>query len=378
MVPNISKQEADLNKIFQFYKEGKATIGSIAQITGKHSIEIIERLVFSREDKFISAIPAWENNDKIKKILDNKINILIDLSSLILIHQIKIEKYMEESKFKLFICQSTIDSLKEYIEKTALHSKDGFLTLGFDKEGNPRKHFVPAEIIKQDLSFYIKVKTWAEKHCQIKPISTDIILDQKERREREKTLRKEFLDPLLATDDSFVLLCEDVILRKLAELEYSVSGVRLFNLIEYFERQVIIDNNQAIKLKAKLVHLNQTYIPIDYNILLYLLKEADYSVNDIGFQRGLFFLSPISNLSGVVNVVANFLVEICQIPSLLPYNKQVITKEILDRASFGRRESPKQVAYQIIQLIQVGTKLLPILQNEICEYIIVWLKNKIY
>ena len=378
-IPNILKQEKNLSRIFQFYKEGKATIGSIAKISGKHPIEITEELISPyQNNKFISAIPVWENDKKIQKLLDEKTNIVVDLLSLVMIYQLKIEKYVEESKFKIFICQSTLDSLKEYIQKMALDSKDGRLTVGFDEEGNPVKNFIRPEMIKQHLNFWIEVKIWAENNCQIKPISTDIILSREERQEREKLLGKEFLDPLLATDKSFILLCEDAILRKYAEQEFSISGVRLFNLIEYFERQVIIDNNQAVKLKAKLVQLNQTYIPIDHNILLYLLKEADHSVNDIGFQRGLFFLSPISNLSGVVNVVANFLVEICQTPSLLPYNKQVITKEILDRASFGRRESPKQIAYQIIQLVQVGTKLLPILQNEICEYIIEWLKNKIY
>ena len=375
---NISKQEKYTNKIFQYYKERKATIGSIAKITGKHPIEVIGKLIFSSKDKFISSFPPWENDKKIQKLLDDKTNILIDLSSLIMIYQLKIEKYMEESKFNLFTCQSAVDSLKDYIQKTALHSKDGLLTVGLDKEGSLRKNFVSSKIIKQDLNFWMEVKIWAEKYCQIKSISTDIILSREQKREREKILGKEFLDSLLATDRSFILLCEDAILRKYAEQEFSISGVRLFNLIEYFERQAIIDNNQAVKFKAKLVQFNQDYIPIDHNILLFFLKEAEYSTNDVGFQRGLFFLGPISHLPGVINVVANFLIELCQKPSLLPYNKQIITKELLDRSSFGRDESPKQIAYQVIQLVQLRTKLLPILQNEICGYIIEWLKNKIY
>ncbi|MDE0518813.1 MAG: hypothetical protein OXH36_04575 [Bdellovibrionales bacterium] len=378
-IPSILKQEKNLSRIFQFYKERKATIGSIAKITGKHPIEITEELISPYQDnKFISAIPVWENDKKIQKLLDKKTNIVVDLLSLVMIYQLKIEKYVEESKFKTFICQSTLDSLKEYIQKMALDSKDGRLTVGFDKEGNPVKNFIRPEMIKQHLNFWIEAKIWAENNCQIKPISTDIILSREERWEREKLLGKEFLDPLLATDKSFILLCEDAILRKYAEQEFFISGVRLFNLIEYFERQVIIDNDQAVKFKAKLVQLNQTYIPIDHNILLFFLKEAEYSVNNIGFQRGLFFLGPISRLPGVINVVANFLIELCQKPSLLPYNKQIITKELLDKSSFGRDESPKQIAYQVVQLVQLRTKLLPILQNEICEYIIVWLKNKIY
>ena len=294
-----------------------------------------------------------------------------------MIHQIKIEKYIEESKFKFYICQSTIDSLKDYIQETALHSKDGRLTMGFDKEGNFGKSFVSANRIKRDLNFWMKVKTWAEEYCQVKPISIDLVLSREERQSKEKLFGKEFLDPLLAANDNDILLCEDAILRKLAGQEFSVSGIRLFNIFEYFERQNIINSNQAVKFKVQLIRLNQTYIPIDHNILLFLLKEVDYSVKD-DFQRALFFLSPVSYLPGVVNIIANFLIEINHIQSLSFYDKQVITKEVLDKASFGREESPKQIAYQIIQLVQIKTKLLPILQDEICEYIIEWLKGKIY
>lgn len=378
-IPDMSKQQEGLNKMFQFYNEGKATIGSIAKISGKHPIEIIGGLIspFSK-DQFISSIPAWENDEKIQEHIDKRPDILIDISSLIMIHQLEINKHMEESEFKFYICQSTLDSLKAYIQKISLHSKSGRLTIDFDKEVESRTSFIPANIIKQNLNFWMEVKEWTEKYCHIKPISTDIVLSREEKRKREKVLGKEFLDSLLATDDNTILLCEDAILRKLASQEFFISGVRLFNLIEYFERQVIIEDNQAVKFKAQLIRLNQTYIPINHNILLYLLKEANYSVSDFGFQRGLFFLGPISNLPGVVNVVANFLTEICQVPSLSPYSKQIITRELLEKVSFGRAESPKDIAYQVIQLVQVGTKFLPILQNEICRYIIEWLRGKIY
>ncbi|MDE0151699.1 MAG: hypothetical protein OXK80_04280 [Bdellovibrionales bacterium] len=378
MVPNLSNQEEDLNKLLQLYKEGEVTIGAIAKKTGKHPIDIIGILIYSSEDKFISAIPDWENYKKTKELLDGKIDILIDLSSLIMIHQLEIGKYLEESKFSFFICQSTMDSLKEYIRKTTLHSKDGLLTVGFDKEGNSVKNFINAQKIKQDLNFWAKVKIWIEEHCQIKPISADIVLSREEGKKREDILGKEFFDSLLALDDDVILLCEDAILRKYAEEEFSVSGIRLFDLIEYFERQIIIDNNQAVKFKAQLIRLNQTYISIDHKILLFLLKDAKCSVNDIGFQRGLYFLSSVSNLPGVISVIADFLIEIFQDSSLLFYNKQIITKELLDKSLINRSETSERIAHQLIRVVQVRTRLLPIHQNEICSHIMEWLKGRVY
>ncbi len=379
MQPNISKQYEILDELFDLYTKGEATIGCIAKISGRHSIEIIRSLITSTKSKWISAVPAWEKSEIEKQeLLDTKTDILVDLSSLIMIHQLKIEKYIQKSKFRLCICQSTIDSLKEYIKETAFYSKDGLLTTGFDKEGSLKKNFISAEIIKQDLNFWMKIKTWAEDYCSIKPLSEDHVLSREERSEKENLFGKHFFDSLLAVDNNSIFLCEDAILRRFAELEYSISGMRLFDLIEYFEKHIIIDNSQAVQFKAQLVRFNQTYIPIDHNILLNLLKSADYSVNDMGFQKALYFLSSISNLQGVVNVIANFLIEICQAPSLSPYSKQVIVNKILDKASVGRQKNPKEVANQVIFLVRIRTKLLPFLQNEICRYIKQWLRGKIY
>ena len=374
--PDFLKQQKDIAKLYEFYNQGQITIGSIAKITGQHSIEVIGDLI--EKNKWISAVPQWEKDQQTQEILNTSTNILVDLSSLIAIHQLEIEKYIESSSLKFFICQSTIDSLTEYINKMSLHLKDGRLTGGFDKEGNFKTSFAPADIIKTNLNFWIKVKTWAEDYCQIKSISDKIVLSRKEKQQKENLLGKEFLDSLLAVDSHFIFLCEDAILRKLADLEYSIKGARLFDLIEYFEKDGLIYFNQAIKFKAQLVRLNQTYIPIDHHILFLLLKEAEYSLNDIAFQRALYFLSPVSHLKGVIDVISNFLIEICQTASLLPYRRQMLTKIVLDQASLGREENPKIIASHVLHLVQIRTHLEPILQQEIHKYIMEWLKDKIY
>ena len=374
IIPDFLKQQEDITKLYRFYNQGQATIGVIAKISGQHPIEVIGDLI--KKNKWISAVPNWEKDQKTQEFLDTNTNILIDLSSLITIHWLEIEKYIESSPFKIFICQSTIDSLTEYINKMSLHLKDGRLTMEFDKKGDLVKDFVPSDKIKKDLNFWIKVKTWAESYCQIKPLSAEIVLSRKERQQKENLLGKEFFDSLLAVDSNFILLCEDAILRQLAKHEYSIKGVRLFDLIEHFKRHGLIDSSQAVKIEAQLVRLNQIYIPMDHHILFFLLKESEYSLNDIGFQRALHFLSPISHLQEVVSVVANFLIEVCQTATLLPYRRQMITKMVLDQTRLGREENSKIIATHVFHLVQVRTALLPILRQEIYEYIMLWLKGK--
>ena len=375
-LPKMSTQQKNLDELLQYYQNGQLTIGVMAQALRKHPIDIMTHLIHSSKDKFISSVPAWENPNKIQEILDHKTDILIDLSSLIMIHELGINKHIEESKFNLYICQSTLDSLQKYIEEKALHSQDDQLMLGRDDKGELKPHSIPAQTIKQNLIFWNKVKTWAKEHCKIKPISTDVILSRQKIQESERALGKESFDSVLATDTNMIFLCEDAILRKLTEKGFSKSGVRVFDLVEYFERQAIINNTQAVKFKAQLVKLNHTYIPIDHNILLCLFRDAKYLLTDTGVQRGLFFLGNVSALPGVINITANFLMEIYQEPSLLPYRQHIITTELLNKISNGRNSN--RIAYQIINLIQIRAKLLPLLQNEICKDLLDWLKSKIY
>ena len=402
-IPSYKKGETIIRSIAKILgKQGEGwrglekdfeTIGSIAKALRKHPIDIMGYLFSSKEDKLISSIPLLEKHQE--KPLDEKSNILIDLLSLIMIHQIKIEEHVEKSHFKLYISPSSINSLKEYIEEIAIHSRDGLLTIGLDNSGKLRKNFAPAKAIKKDLNFWNKVKAWAEKHCQIKNISPDIVLSRKDRKYFEQCIGgKEFFDPILALykdTENTVFLSEDAVLRAFIPSIYKEleafqplplksppTSARLFDLIDGLQQEAIIDKNQVVQFKARLVKLNHTYIPMDHHILFTLLKEAEYVVSDWRFQRGLFFLSPVSDWAGVVSVTADFLLELAKEASLLPYRKQLITNAVLDQVSYGRDRSSKATAQQIIHLIRLKTQILPILQNEVRKSVIEWQRHKVY
>ena len=51
------------------------------------------------------------------------------------------------------------------------------------------------------------------------------------------------------------------------------------------------------------------------------------------FQRGLFFLSSVSALDGVIEVMSKFFIELFNNSLLLRYHKEIIVKEVLDKAS---------------------------------------------
>ena len=132
VMPNISQDTDFLNKVLTEYQQSRMTIGTIAYCTKKHPIEVMKDLSspFNNDFKFLSSV-GNENDEEAFNILDNNQNIVIDLSSLMTIHWIKISEYLEKSSFNLYICQSTIDSLNEIIQKNQLHAKDGLTTIFF-------------------------------------------------------------------------------------------------------------------------------------------------------------------------------------------------------------------------------------------------------
>ena len=378
VVPDTTQQK---KKILQYYKQGKATIGSLSRIIGLHPIEVIDMLNQSSEHKFISSIVGLEDYKTPQKVLNEKKDIIIDLSSLFILHLIKTEKYFEESHFNLYVCSSTIESIKELIQKMQLHSQDGLLRSGFDKQGKLVTSHTPPEAIQENLHFLEKIKTWAKEVCAIKTVPVDYIQSRHKKSKIASAIGKEFLDPLLSAHNknNTILLSEDGVLSIVSKNKLNICRVRLWDIIHFFKNHQIINKNQALQFIVELIRQNQEYIPVDHELLLMLLKKANYSISDIGFQRGLYFMGPVSNLYGVIEVLSQFLKELFQDPALLLYHKEAITQEVLNKAYRGRREiTALNMARKLKQSVQAKTILLPFQQKEIENSIDYWLKNLIF
>ncbi len=377
--PDTLQRQNKLEELCQYYNQGKATVGFVSHIQGAHPIETIDMLIQSEKYKFISSLIGSENYNTPLTYLDHKPNIIMDISSLFFLHLIQMESFLEESKFNLYICQSTMDSIQEIIQKTEFHSKEGLLMAGFDKTEKLVKNFTPAEQIQKNVEFLKKMKQWAEKFCKIKPVPVGFTMSRKKKLDMIRVIGKEFLDPILATHnvEDTIFLCEDGVLSAFLKRDFNTSRVRLFDMINWLKKEVIIDEHQAIQFTAKLVMLNQTYIPVDHRMLLFLLKESQYVSDRLPFQRGLFFLSSVSAFDGVIEVVSKFFIELFNNSVLLPYHKELVVKEVLDKAS-RRAESVPYVVRKLIQSVQAKTILLPIQQRQIIDSIKQWLNYKIY
>ena len=377
--PETLQKQNKLAELFQYYNQGKAPIGWVSDIQGTHPIETMDMLIQSEKYKFISSLIGTEDYETPLTYLDNKPNIIMDISSLFFLHLIQMESFLEESKFNLYICQSTMDSIQTIIQKTEFHSKEGLLMLGFDKTEKLVKSFTPAEQMQQNVEFFKKMKQWAEQFCKIKPIPIALTINRKKKSDMTRVIGKKFLDPLLVAHNAkdTIFLSEDGVLSAFSKTHFNISRIRSFDIINWLKKEVIIDDMQTVQFTAKLVILNQTYIPVDHRILLFLLEKSQYVSNRPPFQRALFFLSAVSNFDGVIEVISKFFIDLFKNPGLLPYHKEMIVKEVLDKATL-RAESVPYTVRKLMQSVQAKTILLPIQQRQILDSIKNWLNHKIY
>ena len=215
--------------------------------------------------------------------------------------------------------------------------------------------------------------------CRLKPIPASLVMSRRRKSEIEDSIGKEFLDPLLASHNkkSAALLCEDGVLGLLSKSgELSASRIRLFDLIVYFKSRALIDRGEAVQFKASLIKYNQSYIPIDHEILLFLLREGNCSAAGKGFQKGLYFLGPASFLDGAMETLARFLAQLFLEPQVLPYHKDIIAREALDKAFSARREGAEYLARRLVLLVKAKTAVLPVQQNQILNSIGLWMNSR--
>ena len=257
------------------YMQRRATIGSIAILTGKHPVEVMGFLITSNKYKFVSSMGTPQEYNNAFQVLKDNSNMLIDLSSLCMIHWVGLGNHILKSGYRLYVCQSVIDSIKLYIKELSRYSNDGRM-VSYMEHGKICFQEMAASEVRENMNFFKKIQSWTEKHCEIKPVHYTVGISRNEKIKRENLIGKEFHDSLLvALNENIAFLCEDERLRSI----FKTQGAWIYVLINILCEKGIISDSELLSLKAKIIKHNQSYISIDSEFLLYLCKRHQYSLD---------------------------------------------------------------------------------------------------
>lgn len=269
MLREQNKRRIETEKIF---KEKLITVGALAEIRGSNVVETWVNIVNNPnlDLKCYSESNGEQNNIL---LLNEDIKLVIDLVSLLTIHEIKVADNIAKTFGKIGISRTTLDEIIRALhEQKNLKEREFFYT-GVSNDEIVMQDSHP-EIIQKNIKYLADLLDWIKNNCEIIPCSAALKINRTERAKYNYMLGKSFMDTILiASEKGNLLYSDDGPLRILAKQNYNVNGIwTQAVLIECLKRGdlKIEDYNKAINKLTRFSY-HSTY----YNVGVFLAAAEE-------------------------------------------------------------------------------------------------------
>lgn len=358
------------NKLDQYYKEGKLTIGSVA---GLLNVDVIKvwNTIKSNPDVGVrcSRGDTEERNRAYSLLSEKKPKLVIDLISLLTIHSLNISDAIVNVFGKLLIAQTTIEALQNFIrDRKGLEAK-GFMTIG--KEGQQYiRTDVTAEEVKSSLQYFEKMIDWVDENCEVCPVKGALDIPREQKDLFNEMLGAAFLDTLLiASENGNILFSDDERLRTFAKSEFEVDGVWTQILLMFALSENAIEKDRYTEAVLDLVRSHYYHTSIDAEILIEAARKSDW-LPAYPYTEVLRLLSlEGSNEETALKVSTIFLYELAKQP-ILPTRRDYLVFSLLDALTRGR--NPRKTVDRLGRMVRTRFLLIPLEAQRIISLIELW------
>ncbi|MFH0773693.1 MAG: hypothetical protein V1922_05275 [bacterium] len=372
----IDKQHEQYEIVLKLYKEGKLTVGAMANILGKNPIEVWGLLTVSEDQEFKCAIGDVTLRRSVQEALIGKQKIVIDILSLMTIHGLEVADLIVKYLGKFLISQSTIDVLTDLISnRKGLFSK-GFMTLG-KQNGHYVKEKITAEQLNKNTEYLKKITKWIENNCVITPCTEILTLDTDHREKLYRLFGDSFIDSIfIAKQEHALFYSDDERLRMFGAGTYQVSGIWSQALLEKLLIVGALNNETYQDLIIKLVNSNYEFISINADTLIQTTKKSQWK-SDRSFTKIVNLLNGNKcDMIPAIIVVADYINKILNQPIYLDDPKNicfvVLDNAIKDR--INKKEFVEKLKFQLDKILILS----PIKKIEAKKIIDTWLKHQIF
>lgn len=351
------------------YKEGKITIGALADSVNRHPIDIWGSLICEED----VGIRCCEGNvlerEAALKLLQNKnIILVIDLISLLNISVLKIHDIVVETFGKLGIAQSTIDDIQQKNYEIQGMQGRSLMTMGY--EGG---QYIRREITKEELrrkSEHLEnLVVWIRENCEVLPVSAVGNMDREQREKLEKLLGKSFHDTvLLASETDKLLWSDESMLRLLAKKEYNADGIWTQIVLMKCQELNKLDDSTYQKKVIHLVLSNYRHTAINGDTLIEAARQSEWQLY-LPLDRVLKTLSGKYCDDSAIGVAVNFFYQLWREP-FMPYSNSTLIFAVLDAITEERDR--RAVLAKFMQAINNKFYLLPFAIKEIEKTVRAW------
>ncbi len=304
----VTKLQERRSLVEDLYKEKKITVGAVAEMMGGDIFRTWAMLLSKPDVGIWASLGTQEEKLAALNALrvPQKPKLVVDIISLLTIHELGIQDKLVEVFGRFGISQVTLDLINETVAQRKGMESKGYTTIGKEGEQFVREEVTP-EQIENNAKYLIGIFDWAKRNCDVLPCSAALV-NAKENKKLKKLLGKSFLETaLIASEKGNILFSDDERLRSLAKIEYGVEGVWTQMLLMILSASGNLTPEEYAKLTVRLVNLNYHYTSINKEAITQAALESDWK-----YEKSLF--SILQNLkkknsdeSSAVQVATEFI-----------------------------------------------------------------------
>ena len=354
------------------YKEQQPPIGVFMGWTGRNAIDVWDLLINKPDLGIRCCIGSAEERTQALALLnDPKPKLVADLISLTTLYCLGAADSVRKVFGKLCIAQSTIDELRQIIQK-----KEG---MSIEKQGKRYvRHMINPKDIRHNVELLKNLIKWVRKNCEVTPCTTAPKMNQLRKKELDGMLQPLFMDTLLiASQPGYLLLSDDERLRTYAKFQlnndagtnFQIDGVWTQVVLEHCLNQNVLDKNEYNKMAIQLVCSNYYHTEFDTDMLMEALRQANWNLAEPYNSLVQVFGEQRMSLQKALNMTVDFLFKIWE--EQIPYNQlKIVTLGLL--AGLTSERDTHTVLRQLEYLIQNKRTLFFPVENRILRQIEVY------
>jgi tetratricopeptide (TPR) repeat protein len=356
ILESVSQRKESGDELDRYYKEGKPTIGSMAGLLHV-DVVMVWNTIRSNPDVGVrcSTGSSAERDHAYSLVAAASPRLVIDLISLLTIHEIGVSEVVARLFGKLLIAQTTIEALQNFIRDKKAFQGYGLMTIG--KEG---ERFVRTEITPEEVQLVVdhfdNMVRWVGENCEVVPVTAALDIPRGQRNLLEDMLGAPFLDSvLIAKEEGNLLFSDDERLRSFARPEFKVEGVWTQIILMFALSRNILDKERYNQAVLRLACSHYYHTGIDAYVLIEAAKNSEW-LPKYPYTEALRLLhAERSNETTALIVATLFLYELWKQP-ILPLRRDYLVHSLLDALAVGR--NPLKVAETLRLMVRAKFRIL--------------------
>lgn len=258
------------------FNEKIIPVGAFAKFTGSNLIDTWNHII-NNSDLSLKC----DSKNSIGNLLTTKKKLIIDIVSLLTIHETKIKDNIVKTFGKLGIAQSTINEIVRALTEQKMLKERGSSYSEMSSDDEFRLYDINSKSIERNINYLEDLLDWIKHNCDVISCKAALKINRKVRVQFNNLLTKSFMDTILiASEEGNLFYSDDGPLRLIAKEKFGVNGIWTQEvLLECLKRNNITINDYN-KIIVKLLSFNYSGINYNSNTLILAAEEAEFKLSN--------------------------------------------------------------------------------------------------